>query len=89
MQCLVYNYANDTQLILHLDDSVRAREQACDILRFITSWMGHNALKLNPDKTELLIFGKQADVWSELFWPLEMGSPPDPSTVGEELGLDY
>ena len=47
MQCQVYNYADDTQLILRLDHSVRAREQACDILRFVISWMGHNALKLS------------------------------------------
>ena len=47
-----------------------------------------NALKLNPDKTELLVVGKPAEVWLELFWPPEMGSPPALSVKSLDLTVD-
>ncbi|XP_077938224.1 uncharacterized protein LOC144383653 [Gasterosteus aculeatus] len=52
-----HSYANDTQLILsfpHSDTQVAARISAC--LTDISRWMSAHHLKINPDKTELLLF---------------------------------
>ena len=87
--CQIYNYADDSRLILCLEDSARAQVQACNILRFITSWMGLNALKLNPDKTELLVVWMHVEVCSELFWPPEMGSSPVLVPSVKILGLTF
>ena len=52
-------YADDTQLYIHLSpDSTRlsfSELQKC--LCDVQSWMGSNKLKLNPDKTEFILFG--------------------------------
>uniref|UniRef100_A0AAQ4Q4F1 Reverse transcriptase domain-containing protein n=1 Tax=Gasterosteus aculeatus aculeatus TaxID=481459 RepID=A0AAQ4Q4F1_GASAC len=52
-----HSYADDTQLILsfpHSDTQVAARISAC--LTDISQWMSAHHLKINPDKTELLLF---------------------------------
>uniref|UniRef100_A0AAQ4PGQ9 Reverse transcriptase domain-containing protein n=1 Tax=Gasterosteus aculeatus aculeatus TaxID=481459 RepID=A0AAQ4PGQ9_GASAC len=52
-----HSYANDIQLILsfpHSDTQVAARISAC--LNDISQWMSAHHLKINPDKTELLLF---------------------------------
>uniref|UniRef100_A0AAQ4RTJ0 Reverse transcriptase domain-containing protein n=1 Tax=Gasterosteus aculeatus aculeatus TaxID=481459 RepID=A0AAQ4RTJ0_GASAC len=52
-----HSYADDTQLILscpHSDTRVAARISAC--LTDISQWMSAHHLKINPDKTELLLF---------------------------------
>ena len=56
-------YADDSQIYFSFDSSlcclsaVVSRIQAC--LSDISSWMSLNGLKLNGDKTELLITGSQ------------------------------
>uniref|UniRef100_A0AAQ4PAI3 Reverse transcriptase domain-containing protein n=1 Tax=Gasterosteus aculeatus aculeatus TaxID=481459 RepID=A0AAQ4PAI3_GASAC len=52
-----HSYADDTQLILscrHSDTQVAARISAC--LTDISQWMSAHHLKINPDKTKLLLF---------------------------------
>uniref|UniRef100_A0AAQ4NZK3 Reverse transcriptase domain-containing protein n=1 Tax=Gasterosteus aculeatus aculeatus TaxID=481459 RepID=A0AAQ4NZK3_GASAC len=52
-----HSYADDTQLILSFppsDTQVAAQISAC--LTDISQWMSAHHLKINPDKTELLLF---------------------------------
>uniref|UniRef100_A0AAQ4PB11 Reverse transcriptase domain-containing protein n=1 Tax=Gasterosteus aculeatus aculeatus TaxID=481459 RepID=A0AAQ4PB11_GASAC len=52
-----HSYADDTQLILsfpHSDTQVAGRISAC--LTNISQWMSAHHRKINPDKTELLLF---------------------------------
>ena len=52
-------YADDTQLYVHLspDSTSAAFVQLQQCLCDVQSWMGSNKLKLNPDKTEFILFG--------------------------------
>ena len=55
-------YADDTQLYIQLspDSTAAAFSQLQNCLRDIQSWMGSNKLKLNPDKTEFILFGSSS-----------------------------
>ena len=60
MDCLHQSYADDTQLYMTMDHSNNnwrdglARIQLC--VSEIREWMNQNMLKLNDDKTELIVF---------------------------------
>ena len=75
MDCHAFNYADDTQILLRLDRSPLSQTNTRSILRFIVSCIAQNSLKLNPDKTEIVLINGQANKWSDLYWPPEMGSP--------------
>ena len=47
MDCHLFNYADDTQLFIKIDNSAQVNVQ--NILRFVTNWMTSNWLKINPD----------------------------------------
>ena len=52
-------YGNDTQLFIHLspEDSLKSLDRLKSCLKDIHVWMCENKLKLNPDKTEFIVFG--------------------------------
>ena len=50
LDCRVYYYADDTQLILRLEGSTQSYHNAQNILNFISKWMSSTFLKLNPDR---------------------------------------
>ena len=54
-------YADDTQLFIHLspDDSLKSFDRLKSCLNDIHVWMSENKLKLNPDKTEFIVFGEK------------------------------
>ena len=55
-------YADDTQLYIHLSDKnaspALAKLNAC--LHDVQEWMSLSKLKLNPEKTEFIVFGSKA-----------------------------
>ena len=57
-----HNYADDTQIYIHSDDNPEAHREATDKLKRciadICEWMESNALKLNEEKTEYIIFSR-------------------------------
>lgn len=56
----ILSYADDTQLILSLTDktpSTQIKFMAC--MTESAHWLKTNCLKLNTDKTEIVIFGKK------------------------------
>ena len=87
MDCYIFNYADDTQLVVKLDNSVQACENVQGILRFIMNWMTSNWLKTNPDKTEVLAISTKGCPWSDRFWPTELGTAPAPVKVVKSLGI--
>lgn len=54
---------------------------------FVSAWMNDNQLKLNPDKTELILTGGPANSWNANFWPSMLGSHPLPATSVKSLGI--
>ena len=57
----IHFYADDTQVYIHLspDSTPAAFTQLQKCLSDIQNWMGSNKLKLNPDKTEFILFGSK------------------------------
>lgn len=57
-----HSYADDTQIYMICDDSVTARQQAIQRIQMcveeICEWMSLNSLKLNEEKTELIVFSR-------------------------------
>lgn len=49
--------------------------------------MTANSLKINLDKTEVLAITTIVNPWSDLFWPHELGSYPEPATTVKSLGI--
>lgn len=49
--------------------------------------MQDNSLKLNGEKTEVLILGNNKELWSPQHWPSEMWSFPQPTTQVRNLGI--
>ena len=57
-----HSYADDTQIYIYSEDNPEARREATDKLQRcisdICEWMEMNALKLNEENTEFIIFGR-------------------------------
>lgn len=53
----------------------------------VSDWMKDNCLKLNPDKTEVLMFGNNTSPWNDTWWPTELGSFPGPIDHARNLGI--
>lgn len=49
--------------------------------------MDANMLKLSGDKTEVLILGNNKDLWGPQHWPIELGTPPQPTQQVRNLGF--
>ena len=57
-------YADDTQLFIHMShkNAALAFDKLNSCLLDVQKWMLSSMLKLNPDKTEFIIFGSHAQV---------------------------
>ena len=86
-------YADDTQIYLELtptnSSEAIAQLQAC--LSEVQSWMASNKLKLNPDKTEFIVFGSddQRAKFSGLFPVDILGNLISPSDSVRNLGVFF
>ena len=86
-------YADDTQLYVHLTPKCTqvAFSQLQKCLSDIQDWMGANKLKLNPDKTEFILFGskRQRDKLSSCFPVDILGSMLCPTDKVKNLGVVF
>ena len=84
-------YADDTQVYIHLSqkNSSAAFEKLNRCLDDIKEWMSASKLKLNPDKTEFIIFGskRQRDKLKSYFPATILGNPPCPAESVWVCGL--
>ena len=57
-------YADDTQLFIHIShkNAALAFNKLNSCLLDVQKWMSSSMLKLNPDKTEFIIFGSHAQL---------------------------
>ena len=84
-------YADDTQLYINLShkNPADAFDKLNRCLQDVKEWMSTSKLKLNPDKTEFIIFGSksQRDKLSSHF-PIEiLGNPLRPAESVRNLGV--
>lgn len=86
-------YADDTQVYIGLSqrDPACALGQLSSCLNSVRSWMDSNLLKLNPDKTELLLFGTrvQRNKLTNFFPTLLFGENVRPSNTAKNLGVMF
>ena len=84
-------YADDTQLFIHLspDDSLKSFDRLKSCLNDIQVWMSENKLKLNPDKTEFIVFGaKDRCKWLSDSFPVNiLGNCLSLADVVRNLGV--
>ena len=84
-------YGDDTQLYVHLShrNASAAFDKLNRCLQDIKEWMSSSKLKLNPDKTEFILFGskKQTERLSACF-PIDiLGNPLHPTESVRNLGV--
>ena len=83
-------YADDTQLYIHLShknaSSALAKLNAC--LHDVQEWMSLSKLKLNPEKTEFIVFGSKAQRQISSHFPVSiLGSLLHPVDSVRNLGV--
>ncbi|KAJ1116180.1 hypothetical protein NDU88_004398 [Pleurodeles waltl] len=84
----IISYADDTQLILSLTNNpTSARTRLHDGMKEVATWMTDSRLKLNTDKTEVLILGPTPSAWDDSWWPPALGSTPQPTNHARNLGF--
>ena len=86
-------YADDSQLYVSFSsgDSAAALKGLQSCLASVQSWMSTNKLKLNPDKTELLLIGneRQRSKYLSMF-PIELlGVKTYPAKSARNLGVIF
>ena len=84
-------HADDTQLYVHLShrNASAAFDKLNRCLQDVKKWMSASKLKLNPDKTEFILFGskKQRERLSACF-PIDiLGNPLHPTESVRNLGV--
>ncbi|KAJ1200292.1 hypothetical protein NDU88_004116 [Pleurodeles waltl] len=73
----ILSYTDDTQLILSLTkDPHTTKANLHEGLKSIAEWMRISRLKLNSDKTEVLILGRTPSACDDSWWPTTLGPPP-------------
>ncbi|KAJ1115749.1 hypothetical protein NDU88_003971 [Pleurodeles waltl] len=84
----IISYADETQLILSLtNDPATARINLHEGMKDVAEWMMNSRLKLNSDKTEVLILGSSPSAWDDSWWPPALGSAPKPTDHARNLGF--
>ncbi|KAJ1112958.1 hypothetical protein NDU88_001218 [Pleurodeles waltl] len=82
------SYADDTQLILSLTNNpTSARTRLHEGMKEVANWMTNSRLKLNTEKTEVLILGPTPTAWDDSWWPPALGSTPQPTDHARNLGF--
>lgn len=83
----IVTYADDTQLVVSLNHSDTTSSCLSTCLGEVAKWMAQSHLKLNGDKTELMILGNPSLFRADLMWPLSMGQAPIPKPEMKSLGF--
>ncbi|KAJ1211416.1 hypothetical protein NDU88_006776 [Pleurodeles waltl] len=84
----IISYADDTQLILSLTkDPTTAKTNLQEGMQDVAEWMKLSRLKLNSEKTEVLILGHSPSAWDDSWWPTALGTAPTPSSHARNLGF--
>lgn len=83
------SYADDTQIVLSIQKGSESQigPRCHDCMKAVAAWMLSYCLMLNASKTEVIVFGNIANLWSPDWWPEELGFPPVPVVRAKNLGV--
>lgn len=82
----------DTQLVISFGQDIEnVKQRFLTGMKEIAIWMPLTRLQLSGGKTEILLFAKAQSLWTEDWWPAELGRTPLPSRTAGNLGIliDY
>ena len=86
-------YADDTQIYLSItpNDASNSIKEVQKCLSSVQLWMSANKLKLNPDKTEFIVFGnKKQHAELASFFPTDiLGNNLVPAVTVKNLGVKF
>lgn len=87
----IISYADDTQLMFTFDQNLLAAKKRFihSEMLAISEWMNRNYLQLNTDKTEIMLLGKAASIWTNDWWPHQLGVTPVPEQAVKNLGMKF
>lgn len=83
----IVSYADDTQLVVALNQADQLPIDLHTCLEEVVKWMSLSHLKLNGDKTELKMLGNHLSVNLNALWPACMGTVPVPKSEIKSLGI--
>lgn len=83
----IITYANDTQLVVALNQPNASSPNLCGCLEEVANSMTRSCLKLNGEKSELVLLGHTPSFNANLLWPVSLGPPPHPKSTIKSLGI--
>ncbi|KAJ1093452.1 hypothetical protein NDU88_006553, partial [Pleurodeles waltl] len=84
----IFSYADDNQINFSLSSSQdHSPSSLHSCLAQVATWMNNNSLKLNGNKTEVMILGRNPSLWGPQHWPFMLGETPSPVTKVKNLGF--
>ncbi|XP_078518080.1 uncharacterized protein LOC144782581 [Lissotriton helveticus] len=80
-------YADDNQLVFAFSKKCNTNlGKFKEDLLAVSDWMAANCLQLNASKSEILLFGRDRELWSEQCWLDRLKPAPLPKVVVKNLG---
>lgn len=83
----IVTYADDTQLIVSLNQANKDGNNLAECLVKVSIWMEGSFLKLNGTKMELMFLGKPSTLDINACWPSCLGERPLPKVKIKSLGV--
>lgn len=83
----IVTYADDTQLVVALNHSDSSPTRIGPCLQEVTNWMKDSHLKLNSDKTQLMILRNPFPPVIDTIWPACLGQAPTLKSEIKSLGF--
>lgn len=87
---LAVSYADNTQVVVSTSSNVEETADCFNCcMKQVNKWMQSNCLKLNSEKTEVMLLGSDSSLWTPRWWPASLGECPTPVPKVKNLGFIF